>query len=410
MTVTKLAGLATVLLLLVGVGSPSCQPVQPLQVDDFQDGTTQGWRSGSANPNPPSWVASGGPDGAGDGYLRIEGSGVSGSGGNLVAFNTAQWTGDYLSTGVTAIRAELRNLGGSDLSIRLLFEGSGGSFLSAAAAGLPAGGGWQRVVWPTTALPGGRDPALVLSDVTKLRILHSPMDGSEPVAGALGVDDITALSGDLCLDAGLERGELALCRVYCDELDCAGEPRPGRACDAIGRRFERRNGELPPCVFDADGDGWTDDLDNCPDDPNADQSDRDGDGVGDVCDSCPDDPNPDQDPAVCTCPCFSGDDIADLIATLSDTTTYRDLVCFDERPEVKPLTFISALRIDGAACGSASQDCSALAADITESNTCQYNPPAPASQVLLGDIGDVQREVCRAVILAEAESAGLVCD
>ena len=42
---------------------------------------------------------------------------------------------------------------------------------------------------------------------------------------------------------------------------------------------------------DFDGDEFADDLDNCPDDPNADQSDLDEDGVGDACDPFPEDPN-----------------------------------------------------------------------------------------------------------------------
>ncbi len=37
---------------------------------------------------------------------------------------------------------------------------------------------------------------------------------------------------------------------------------------------------------DSDGDGVNDDVDNCPDDANADQADGDGDGVGDACDLC----------------------------------------------------------------------------------------------------------------------------
>ena len=47
---------------------------------------------------------------------------------------------------------------------------------------------------------------------------------------------------------------------------------------------------------DRDGDGVPDPLDNCPDDPNTDQSDADADGLGDVCDPCPTDPgNTDSD-------------------------------------------------------------------------------------------------------------------
>ncbi|MCB1850116.1 MAG: thrombospondin type 3 repeat-containing protein [Gammaproteobacteria bacterium] len=40
--------------------------------------------------------------------------------------------------------------------------------------------------------------------------------------------------------------------------------------------------ESPP---DSDGDGVTDDVDNCPDNGNADQADLDDDDIGDVCDS-----------------------------------------------------------------------------------------------------------------------------
>ena len=36
-------------------------------------------------------------------------------------------------------------------------------------------------------------------------------------------------------------------------------------------------------VGDRDNDGVADDIDNCPDVPNADQSDSDGDGIGDAC-------------------------------------------------------------------------------------------------------------------------------
>ena len=36
--------------------------------------------------------------------------------------------------------------------------------------------------------------------------------------------------------------------------------------------------------FDADGDGFFDDIDNCPNDSNPDQADFEGDGMGDVCD------------------------------------------------------------------------------------------------------------------------------
>jgi hypothetical protein len=388
------------------------------QRDDFQDGTTQGWTSGGFNPNPPTWVADGGPEGAGDGFLLVEGNGLPTAGGNLVAFNTAQWAGDYVAAGVTAIRANLRNLGPNDLVIRLLFESPGGGLVTAAAASLPAGGEWTSAVWPLDL--ADPDAALALSDVTKLRILHAPTpdpDDIDPVDGLLGVDDVTALSGDVCRDAGLPRGAQGLCRVYCDVLDCTGNG-PGRACDRTGAIFERRTGGPPPCELDGDGDGIEDDLDNCPDDPNADQADGDGDGFGDACDNCPDDSNPGQEDSfgdpdvgdVCDCPCFSGADVAGLIETLSDASTYENLRCVDDRPEVKPLTFVSAQRTDGAPCASEAAECSAIAAEFTEDNSCQLNEPAPAAQVLAGEISDAQREACRGGILSAALNAGLTCE
>jgi hypothetical protein len=50
----------------------------------------------------------------------------------------------------------------------------------------------------------------------------------------------------------------------------------------------------PDCP-DADGDTICDDVDNCPNDSNADQADGDGDEIGDVCDVCPVDPANDGD-------------------------------------------------------------------------------------------------------------------
>ena len=45
-------------------------------------------------------------------------------------------------------------------------------------------------------------------------------------------------------------------------------------------------------IPDSDSDGWTDDVDNCPDDFNNTQADGDSDNIGDVCDNCPNAHNP----------------------------------------------------------------------------------------------------------------------
>ncbi len=64
----------------------------------------------------------------------------------------------------------------------------------------------------------------------------------------------------------------------------------GDACDPCPLSAD--NGCKAPSADDIDGDGVTNGLDNCAEDPNADQADADGDGKGDLCDACPNDANP----------------------------------------------------------------------------------------------------------------------
>ena len=69
---------------------------------------------------------------------------------------------------------------------------------------------------------------------------------------------------------------------------------------------------------DSDGDGVTDDLDNCPSVPNPSQEDGDGDGIGDTCDNCVSTPNPDQLDA-------DGDEIGDVCDNCIDTPNAAQL-------------------------------------------------------------------------------------
>lgn len=71
------------------------------------------------------------------------------------------------------------------------------------------------------------------------------------------------------------------------------------ACPS-GMRYDASAGDdlagtcTPAAPVDSDGDGITDDHDNCPTIANAEQADDDGDLVGNACDNCPFDDNPDQ--------------------------------------------------------------------------------------------------------------------
>ena len=73
------------------------------------------------------------------------------------------------------------------------------------------------------------------------------------------------------------------------------------AHDALGLNGDATDGSdastlsmVISTVPDTDGDGLTDNRDNCIDDANAEQADGDGDGVGDVCDNCPETANSNQ--------------------------------------------------------------------------------------------------------------------
>ena len=200
------------------VGANAASAVTLLQLDDFQI-DVDSWRSGSGNPNPPVRVADGGPLGSGDGFLQMTTTGnPAGGGTRLVAFSTTQWAGDYLGAGVTGIEMDLKNLGATDLMIRLAILGPGGSFATDAIS-LVTGPDWQSVAFgfaPADFIPvSGTDIDLTLGNVTQLRLQHSPQvafsnldpfGGVEVITATLGVDNVLAVpepSTVLLVAAGL---------------------------------------------------------------------------------------------------------------------------------------------------------------------------------------------------------------
>jgi hypothetical protein len=224
----------TTLLLATGADA-----IAILQVDDFQDATTQSWGTGSlANPNPPQNVPNVGPAGAGDHSLRITGVGGFGAGSNLVAMNPvpftgpSQWTGNYSAAGVAMIFMSVRNPSASAITLRLGI-GAGNSLLSdgmfATTAGIPipALSGWPNVSIPLLAAnltfsfsntPGTPivNPAVALTDVTQLRILHSTAVNfrGEPIAAQLLVDNVVAVpEPGLPLQLGCAFGSLWVARA-----------------------------------------------------------------------------------------------------------------------------------------------------------------------------------------------------
>jgi len=168
------------------------------QLDDFENGTTQGWFVGARHPAPPANVAGGGPAGFDDNYLLLTAIGGSAAGSRLATFNTGQWSGDFNGAGVTAIAMDLDNLGPSDLSLRVAFVNSTSTAISTLAISLPASSDWTSVVFPIapgalTALSG--DILSALSDTVELRLLHATAltFPGEPIVAGLGVDNIRAV-------------------------------------------------------------------------------------------------------------------------------------------------------------------------------------------------------------------------
>jgi hypothetical protein len=183
------------------------------QVDAFQDGTAMGWEEGAASPNPPQYVASGGPEGEGDGFLRNASGGFS-SGSMMVMYNTSQWSGDYLSEGISRIGAQLVNLGTNSLAMRIAlgrgpFAQTAAWYASTAAFSLPADQQWKSVFFELnpehlTLVNGAESLADVMSDVTALRMLSAaagPDFRGDTITAILGVDNLTAIViGDMDAD------------------------------------------------------------------------------------------------------------------------------------------------------------------------------------------------------------------
>lgn len=178
------------------------------QMDDFEDGTTADWEVGllgAVHPAPPLNIATGGPAGTGDNYVRLTSLGGAGPGSRLAVVNQAQWTGDYVTAGGGAISLDVNNLGATDLSLRLLLSGPSTLVnvgISTVAVAVPASSGWMSVTFPIdaaslTTLEGSN--AALLGDVAEVRLVHNPNATSTmpSVVATLGVDNIMLLPGSV---------------------------------------------------------------------------------------------------------------------------------------------------------------------------------------------------------------------
>lgn len=191
--------LAVFAVLLIGTGAFA--GVLPGEVDDFEDGSTEGWAEGGLSPNPPVNVGTGGPAGSGDNFLQNDAAGTSGAGSKLVMFNLAQWTGDFVAAGIVSITMDMANFGASPLQMRLAFQGVDGTELgSANAETLAADGQWHSLTFDIdqaslSTINGTDNWNTVMSSVSEMRILDAaagPAWVGDAGDASLGVDNITA--------------------------------------------------------------------------------------------------------------------------------------------------------------------------------------------------------------------------
>ena len=206
-------GLVIALCLLVAA------PAAAQVTDDFEDGTTEGWAVG-IDPQPVH-VADGGPTGAGDGYLLATSLGGGGAHSKLAVFNLAQWTGDWTAAGRTTIYLHARNLGATDLVLRLAFgDPTSIDAVTTAGVALPAGGGWRLVTFDVSAAGlTGADVAATLAAVERLWIYHSGGASfpGPPIAAQLGVDNVSDVPlAPMCGDGVVNGGDV------CDAPDLDG--------------------------------------------------------------------------------------------------------------------------------------------------------------------------------------------
>lgn len=239
---------ATIILVFL-LATPALAAPVDAQQDTFDGGAVLGWQQGAENNAVGQ--ASGGPDGAGDGYLQVSADG-SGAGGRLTVFNDVdRWTGSWTSAKIVRLDIDLRNESTQTLQMRIKIEAA--QVMYSPAVEVAASSGWATYSFDVSpaSLEGTGDPLAVLGAVSRLRIEHN-IAGSHPpppVAAVIGIDNITAVADDgVCGDAvvdpyevcdgsnlqgttcadlpAYDDGELA-CGTNCTQFDTSGCTRCG---------------------------------------------------------------------------------------------------------------------------------------------------------------------------------------
>lgn len=200
--------LTAVVLMLSSFCAHSAVGVGFGQVDTFENGSAQSWSTGPlGHPAPPANIATGGPGGVDDNYLRLTALGGGGPGSRLAVFNGVQWSGNYLAAGITAISLHVNNFGPNEAHLRLRFLGSAAGPTNDAAVTnaiiVPPGSGWSLITFtidPASLVTLQGSATAALTNASELRLFHNPAPAYPgPPAGPpainvqLGIDNIRAV-------------------------------------------------------------------------------------------------------------------------------------------------------------------------------------------------------------------------
>jgi Dockerin type I domain len=204
-------GLVASLVASFAVAASPCWAITLGHVDNFNDGTTQGWRVGSPGDFPVN-EPNIGQSGVGDHALWMA-TAPAGTVSNLLVFNTSSnWTGNWMAAGVSRIELDARDPGSNNfpLAIRLGIAGPGGGPSTGGggdtyvteAMPVPSDGQWHRLAFDVSPSSffstGGSNIDRALADVRHFRILHNPAQsftGATTIGGGeFYLDNIQALS------------------------------------------------------------------------------------------------------------------------------------------------------------------------------------------------------------------------
>ena len=191
--------------------------VTPNQVDDFQDGTVQGWGPGFANVAFNALDA--GPQGTGDHALLIwsdsDNNPITRTGSRSIGINTTQWLGDWTAAGITTIDFEARNPNDFPITLWLGIAGpvqavgsagTGDTYTSLTSATLAVNSGWQKFSIPVTSTDfqlatnhtASGNIVVALTDVGQFRIFHNSGSSNnfigDQVPAQFYLDNITAVA------------------------------------------------------------------------------------------------------------------------------------------------------------------------------------------------------------------------